>query len=232
MPYFRRRRTTRRPLRRRRLVLRKPRIKKNVSSHTTIRGSAPISDRLHLKLRYSDDVDIQGISGLVGDHIFLGNGLFKPDFTSTGHQPLGFDQWVAFFDKYVVLASSIKVQAVSEDAVAASSLSVVPKITSGAPIADTLHEKPYVRTRIVTPNSQDPAVLKHYMSTKKMLGLRGVRAEDNTYVATTGGDPAQKWHWHVLVNAFDGSASVNIRARVNITYYVIFFARKSLTQST
>ncbi len=49
---------------------------------------------------------------LAHDHqVFTANGLFDPDITGTGHQPRGFDQFMALYDKYVVVSSSITLKA-------------------------------------------------------------------------------------------------------------------------
>lgn len=66
--------------------------------------------RYKAHLRYHTDVDM-GVQGttLVG-YVFSANGLYDPDITSTGHQPMGFDQLMAFFQHYTVLSSRIHVE--------------------------------------------------------------------------------------------------------------------------
>jgi len=67
--------------------------------------------RYKAHLRYHTDVDmgVQGSTPL--GYVFSANGLYDPDITSTGHQPMGFDQLMTFFQHYTVLNSSIKVEA-------------------------------------------------------------------------------------------------------------------------
>jgi len=40
-------------------------------------------------------------------YFFTANGLFDPNITGTGHQPIGFDQMMVFFEQYTVTHSSI-----------------------------------------------------------------------------------------------------------------------------
>lgn len=67
-------------------------------------------------LRYHDVIDL-GITGVTPiAYVFSANGLYDPDLTGTGHQPMGFDQLMAFFNHYVVMSSRIKVEMVNSDA--------------------------------------------------------------------------------------------------------------------
>jgi len=61
-------------------------------------------------LRYHDVVDTGGTGVSPSSYIFAANGLYDPDITGTGHQPMGFDQLMAFYAHYTVIRSSIKVQ--------------------------------------------------------------------------------------------------------------------------
>ncbi len=55
------------------------------------------------KLRYCDRLEIDpGASSALGEHFFSCVGLFDPDITGTGHQPMGFDQYMALYDHYQV----------------------------------------------------------------------------------------------------------------------------------
>lgn len=51
-------------------------------------------------MRYSTVIDLTILSGVVNDYCFRANSLFDPDRTSAGHQPLGFDQMAALYNRY------------------------------------------------------------------------------------------------------------------------------------
>jgi len=65
----------------------------------------------HAKLRYACEVTITppGSSG-ISYHQFGANCLYDPDITGVGHQPMGFDQWMALYGVYVVNKAKIDVQ--------------------------------------------------------------------------------------------------------------------------
>jgi hypothetical protein len=64
------------------------------------------------KLRYSTTFALTSTSGAItGTQVFRANDLFDPDFTSTGHQPMGFDQLMAFYNHFCVTKARIVIQA-------------------------------------------------------------------------------------------------------------------------
>ncbi len=73
--------------------------------------------------KYVDRITIDALgSGAVGLYLFACNGMYDPDITGTGHQPLGFDQWLGtstttgFYNHYLVVKSVITVTAFSQAA--------------------------------------------------------------------------------------------------------------------
>lgn len=61
---------------------------------------------------YTTDVPITLASSTTqpGYYILVGNGMYDPDSTGTGHQPRGFDQLMAFYDHFVVTKAVLKAQ--------------------------------------------------------------------------------------------------------------------------
>jgi hypothetical protein len=58
--------------------------------------------RVLKRLRYSDNFNLAGASGVVASYVFAANGLFDPNITGTGHQPMGFDQLMLSYNHYIV----------------------------------------------------------------------------------------------------------------------------------
>lgn len=60
------------------------------------------------KLFYYDyGLTHSGTAGAVKNYFFTANGLFDPNVTGTGHQPMGFDQMMLMYEQYTVVASKI-----------------------------------------------------------------------------------------------------------------------------
>ena len=73
------------------------------------------SNQQMVKLIYSDRFSITGTTVGSQQHVFRGNSLFDPDLTSTGHQPLYFDQWATIYNDYLVSASKIELRVENKD---------------------------------------------------------------------------------------------------------------------
>ncbi len=59
------------------------------------------------RLRYADSGTLSSASGVVAGYVLRANDCFDPDFTSTGHQPMGFDQMMVFYNHFHVLRSRL-----------------------------------------------------------------------------------------------------------------------------
>lgn len=60
------------------------------------------------KLRYSTTFQLTCTAGATATYVFRANDLFDPDYTGTGHQPMGFDQMILFYNHFVVTSAKIK----------------------------------------------------------------------------------------------------------------------------
>lgn len=69
-----------------------------------------------VRLRYCDEITLDPALGGIASHYFLANGMYDPDHSLGGHQPLGFDQMMAGYDHFTVIGSRIKVTPVNNGA--------------------------------------------------------------------------------------------------------------------
>jgi hypothetical protein len=60
-------------------------------------------------LRYSGNAGLSAASGVVTTYVLRANDCFDPDFTGTGHQPMGFDQMMVFYNHFCVVSCKIVV---------------------------------------------------------------------------------------------------------------------------
>ena len=84
---------------------------------------SPFPAEADIEFTYSTRITMDaGGSGAVTSYQFSANGMYDPDITGTGHQPLGFDQWMGtssttgFYNHYCVDSSHMYVTAFSQAA--------------------------------------------------------------------------------------------------------------------
>lgn len=101
------------------------------------------------------------------------NSLFDPDFTGTGAQPTGFDQWMALYDRYRVLATEIDWNLTAATAAA-------QVVATGAPGVDAAPTLTYVgvagdrAAKLAKPvpcGSLSSASAKHSILMKDVFGI-------------------------------------------------------------
>lgn len=71
----------------------------------------PLPNRMLVKMRYCQQLYLDASSSSASTWTFALNGLFDPDVTATGHQPMGFDQFSALYQYYKVLGTRVRLEA-------------------------------------------------------------------------------------------------------------------------
>lgn len=205
-----------------------------------VRSPIPLApSAVRLVLEYGFATTISVAVGSLGLNVFTGNGLFDPDVTGVGGQPLGFDQWSTLFQRYRVLASSIDVAFNTPDATT-NDAQVIKAVVVPSALATTFatyvaaSSQPYAVERemngvIPTPTSR----LKSMMETSVIMGStkQGIMADD-TLQASTGANPANLWYWHCYVTTIDTAANASVNVTGVVRYLVDFFDRNLLTMSS
>jgi len=70
--------------------------------------------RVEKRLMYSEvGLVIAATNPNAQTYFFSANGLFDPNITGTGHQPMGFDQMMLFFEQYTVVSSKCTMQCIN-----------------------------------------------------------------------------------------------------------------------
>lgn len=71
--------------------------------------------RLLGKMRYCTEVTVNPATASKVAHVFRANDLYDPDVTGIGHQPMGFDQIMQYYDHFKVIGSKITVHPIDSD---------------------------------------------------------------------------------------------------------------------
>lgn len=71
--------------------------------------SYPIGKSFKFHTKYVEFLSVDAAASVVGNYVFSMNGLYDPNYTGTGHQPLGYDQVMPLYDHYTVIGSRARV---------------------------------------------------------------------------------------------------------------------------
>ncbi len=156
-----------------------------------------------------------------------GNNLLDPYLDLGSGQPMGFDQLVVFYNRWIVNGSALHIRFLNANSSTGLYMSINPTATSTVPtLYGQLAEQPYAKSK-QTGIGSDMNVVSQFISTKKVFGESHL---DEEY-AGSGSSPNKQWFWHIAGKSGDGSTTPLEESQVTITYYVKFYQRKQLGQS-
>lgn len=196
--------------------------------------TSTFADKTMVKLDYSSFISPTG-TAFPSFQICRLNGIFDPDFTGTGHQPYGYDQWKTFYNKSTVFASSIKVRVSCNSAGSNYQFVVFPTITQPLPTAfntsvSATREIPYCKWSQGTQSTQAKQI-RHYATTHGIFGVPKRKITDEADYTETNTNVALPAFWYIMAQNCDEITNTSFTIQYEVTYYVQFWDRITITQS-
>lgn len=174
-------------------------------------------------LRYCDVKTLTSTTSATTSTLFRANGIFDPDYTAGGHQPMFYDQWAAIYNYYTVLGSKIKVifKGTSDySTVVCLQGSSTTSLSSG--VATFLEQNNGVHT-IVGPKTNQATVLTMTYSPNENMG-QDVK-DDGSSMTAVGADPSAgegTYYFGILAATSDAASTSTLDILVEIEYTVKF----------
>lgn len=211
----------------------KARRKRNYSKLTSMSVPSGMPLQRVANLRYAQHVNVTSTTGSIGSNVFRANGIYDPDYTGTGHQPMGRDQWAALFNHAVVLGSKITVEFVSENPETElywAGVMLSPTLTVPYTTALSFREGRKGQARLRNPAFGKPTTLCSKYSAKKFFSVKDVKDNLNRLGAAIGSNPSEDAAFIVWIQALN-AGTVTAAAVCTIDYIVQFSEPKDLTAS-
>lgn len=198
---------------------------------TTIGRSLGFPKMLKFKHKYVDDISLTA-GATTQRYLFACNGMYDPDITGTGHQPLFFDQLTELYNHYHVIGSKIKYTIVP----AGTSVQVPFKVIStinddSTPSVSTAAEEEQTKAIVrycqggVNP---DKLFITQSWSAKKNFG--NVMSNDELK-GNSGANPTETSCYQLSLRPLDGITSVTVYIHVEISFIAIWNELKEVNQS-
>jgi hypothetical protein len=175
-------------------------------------------------------------SGLASHYVFCANGLFDPDITGTGHQPMGFDQMMLCYEQATVIRSQITVSILpAHQARVALLVSAVqnPSTTSGVLVENGQLVTKALQAPITFVGLEIPK-LSIELDIAKFFGRKTSQEllDDVNLYTTNAANPTEQVYFSFCGwQAFAFSATDAITFDVVISYDAVFWEPRQLTQS-
>lgn len=209
-------------------------------SQLTIQKGPVFSARQRTVLRYCDYIAIDAALGITADYVFSCNGIYDTNVTGTGHQPLGFDQWMTFYDHYHVVGSKLKATIIPSDTTAANAAAfggVIVRDAAGSLSANDVTALLEQRTlgtgtckQIPLAYDRGTVVMGNY-NYAKFHGVTDLLAS-SVLRGDASNNPSEQAYYHVWVGPL--SAGLNLPAlivSIEMEFDVVFSEPKLLNQS-
>lgn len=168
-----------------------------------------------------------GIGGTAAAVVFSANGMYDPDITGTGHQPMGFDEYMNLYDHYTVVGSRARVDFINGGAQPYYAFLAVRDTSSTTADSRVIIENGYVDYGVINGSTLDRAMvtLKQNVDIGDFLGRRDPLS-DSELKGTASSNPAEQVYYHIGVFAFNQEDASNCTFNVVIEYDVVFHERR------
>jgi hypothetical protein len=206
-----------------------------------IQNSPIVSSAQQAQLRYVEYVSLDPSVGTALDYIFLANSCYDPNYSGTGHQPMGFDQWMTFYDHFHVISSTIKATFTSNTATATNQSAVCgvqlrdnSTTVSASDITiileqGTLANSHYKVLPIV--NARPSATIRARYTPNSFFGVHSL-ADSSILRGTSSADCSDLAYYHVWYGPMSGGLDLPAAiVLIEITYTVLFTEPRCLPQS-
>lgn len=212
------------------LVQKRPRWTLGPVRSLTVSRMYPMPRTLRTTLRYYDFSHALNPSagGAAATYVFSANGLFDPDITGVGHQPVGFDQLMAFYDHYTVVGAKITVDFQNNDTTNESIVGVSLRDDSTTTISPyEIVESGAIDTRWLTPLGKDGCKARITMAstTANYLGRKDVMS-DPELKGSAAANPGEQYFFHLTAYPNSANDADIVGFHAIIDYDVIFHERK------
>jgi hypothetical protein len=164
------------------------------------------------------------------------NSLFDPNLTGTGHQPYGFDQLAALYQRYLVYAVTFDLKFVNPSAASVlCAARIIPMgITSSmtGETTNSVSERPDSVTRPLSVNGEEVAHIRASINLWEVNGIpkaQYMATED--YGALGNANPAEVTLLEASAGSLTATADITVEAQLNITFYARFWQRVPLAAS-
>ncbi len=158
--------------------------------------------------------------------VMRANGPFDPEYSVGGHQPRGWDQYTALYNKHVVLSSKIYVTCYKNGTSHPAVLNITTAkdgVTNNLSNADFYESAPRTTRSGFAQGGAPPIRVSAGVNIAKFLNRSGGIQDDDDLVALNGALPTQEVLYHINSKGVDsGDIIGDLKLLILVTYRIMF----------
>lgn len=187
------------------------------------------------KLPYCETINYvtAGAVGAASAYVFSANGLYDPNITGTGHQPMGFDQLMLFYEHYTVtkVKATVNFQNTDVDDNVFVGLLLAPDATIETNASKLVENGLLVQKHLLPYSNYGSACsLSISADISKINGKKDVKTEDD-FRGDVSANPVEQTYLHVFAYAPFTVNTVAVAFEVILEYEAIFTEPRKMIQS-
>lgn len=187
------------------------------------------------KLLYNDNRLLACTGAASNAYVFSANGLYDPDITGAGHQPMGYDQLMALYEHYTVTNARITVSFVNESTTENAYVGIAMFPDSSVETVPTkMIENGLLKREWLAPNagsSKSQCSITYSCKIAKLNGRPGNIVGDDLYRGDSASNPTEQSYFHIFAYNLSTVSTCSVRFDVVIEYDAMFTEPRKLTQS-
>lgn len=192
-----------------------------------------VPDKLIVKLPYYEEFVMNSNTNYTYNYWRL-NSIYDPNGTGVGHQPLGYDQWSAFYGRYRVIGAQFRITIVNTGTTPTKiSLASVNGVYSGASDESSMEQPHTIQKTVGGNGGKDVIEFKKFFTNSRVTGVSPTTYKaDDRYQSLFGQNPLEQMSAVIQARTLGAGSVVNlISGTVHITYLVELFDRNMLSLS-
>jgi len=206
----------------------------NKRSGSGLSKSSPLPKRFKMTMKYVDEsmyLD-PGAGGVPVTKVYSWNGLFDPDISGGGHQPLGYDQFISMYDHYTVIGARARITATNTDtgtpvSIIASTRDNATPITNVGQIIENGMSR-WTNLGVLTSGNSTKTLTLNF-SARKFFSKNPLDEADLS--GSQSLQPAEQAYLHITVHPLNNVDTSSTYFTVEIEYIVVLTEPKLLAQS-
>lgn len=200
------------------------------------------TNRQFVQFVYNDIVSLSSsTSGLASTpYVFSLNGAYDPDVTGTGHQPRGFDQWMALYKRFKVYKADVEIRfSVPTNATnykvngcwRVTNPSTYAQATAGYRTSDFIEQSE--AGAIACFNSGEQSYVRFTVSIPLCSGLKGIKDPqfNDQFTGSDSGNPGNAVYMQLCCTNDTATDNTVCAAQVTIRYHTMLYNDVMLLQS-